>query len=130
MKKIIVLIILVLFLAACARGPAPKGSPTLDTQAATISVTTFADESDFIANGKCSLREAIISANNNANYGGCIASGTYTTTAPDIITLLTGTYTLTRGNGLGLSEQDWGDLDISSNLNIVGAGATSTIIQG
>ena len=74
----------ILLLAACARGPAPTDQPNLDTQAI-LTVNTFADEAG--SGPSCSLREAIISANNNANTGGCVAGGAYNTTTADVINL-------------------------------------------
>jgi hypothetical protein len=54
-------------------------------QAATLTVTTNADPS--VADGVCSLREAITSINAGANSGDCVASGTYNggSGVPDVI---------------------------------------------
>ncbi len=63
--------------------------PTPVVHAATITVTTLVDED--VANGFCSLREAIIAANTNAAYKGCSAG----TVGMDTITFnLPGTITL------------------------------------
>lgn len=53
--------------------------------AATLTVTTNADPS--VADGVCSLREAITSINAGANSGDCVASGTYNggSGVPDVI---------------------------------------------
>jgi hypothetical protein len=63
----------------------------------------------------CSLREAIISAN--------VSPG------PDSFTLPTGTYTLSI-QGQGENAAATGDLDITGDLMITGAGPASTIIDG
>ena len=47
--------------------------PRRAVAAAIISVNTVVDED--VDNGACSLREAIIAANTNANYHGCLAAG-------------------------------------------------------
>jgi CSLREA domain-containing protein len=79
--------------------------------AATIVVNTTADTS---GGGSCSLRDAIAAANTNQAQGGCTAgSGT------DDIQVPAGTYNLSLGQ-----------LNIASSLNLVGAGAHSTLING
>lgn len=60
-----------------------------------IYVNTFDDEIGENPN-KCSLREAIISAQKNTSFGGCNAGRTGVGLA-DVIELEAGTYTLTRG---------------------------------
>ncbi len=66
----------------------------------------------------CSLRGAIITANGHAGA--------------DIITLPAGTYTLSVGGGTARCEDAAakGDLDITDDLTITGAGAATTIIDG
>lgn len=88
----------------------------------TIIVTTTDDELN--SDGDCSLREAIRAANLDMVTDACSAgSGT------DTIILPVGTYTLTiAGSGEDLGSK--GDLDITSNLIIVGASAAGTIIDG
>ncbi|MBI4498577.1 MAG: CSLREA domain-containing protein [Chloroflexi bacterium] len=90
---------------------------------ATISVTTTTDEAT--NNTTCSLREAIISANNNSNSheDACTAGS-----GADTISLGAFTYTLTI-TGQDEDAAATGDLDITSNITIDGAGASSTIIQ-
>lgn len=95
--------------------------------AATIQVTTGADELDFVPNQYCSLREAIVSANENRDVGGCSHSGTYGT---DTIHVPAGTYVLRRVGDLRSNDQDIGDLDLRSTVTIVGAGVGSTVIDG
>jgi CSLREA domain-containing protein len=92
-------------------------------QAATITVTTTTDEVN--SDGDCSLREAIIAANTNTATDACPA-GSLTET--DTIILPAGTYELTLA-GLNENNAETGDLDLKSNLLIVGAGRTSTIID-
>ena len=93
--------------------------------AGTITVNTTADEYGAVANATCSLREAVRTANNGANFGGCALSGTQ----PFTINLPAGTYQLT----IAGANEDFtatGDLDIRvSGTALVGAGAASTIIQ-
>ncbi|MCA9838784.1 MAG: hypothetical protein KC422_17845 [Trueperaceae bacterium] len=117
-------LVLVIILSACGRAPAPKSEPTLETLAATINVTTPIDELDLIPNNKCSLREAIVSANENRDVGGCSHSGSYGT---ETINIPAGTYYLTRE--CLLDSQDCDDLNIHSSMTINGTSATSTIID-
>ncbi len=81
--------------------------PTPVVHAATITVTTLVDED--VANGFCSLREAIVAANTNAAYNGCGAG----TVGMDTITFgVTGTIVLSST----LSEMN----PISESLTIQG----------
>ncbi len=94
--------------------------PATPTQAATITVTTAAD--DYNVGATCSLREAITAANTDAAFGGCPAgSGT------DTIVLSAGSYELTR-SGAGDNTNATGDLDIHGDLTIQGTDATTTVI--
>ncbi len=86
-----------------------------------IMVTTAADELN--TDGDCSLREAIQAINNGSAVDGCVAQS-YTT-----VELPAGTYTLSIG-GTGEDANATGDLDITANLTINGAGAGSTVIDG
>ena len=67
------------------------------------------------AAGTCSLRAAVQEAN--------------ATPGPDLITVPSGTYTLTLA-GAGEQEAATGDLDIHDDLTITGAGRDETIIDG
>jgi CSLREA domain-containing protein len=99
-------------------------SLTLSTaQAATITVNTTVDEVN--ADGDCSLREAIIAANNNLATDACPA-GSPTTT--DTIILPAGIYNLTLA-GRTENNAQTGDLDLKSSLIISGAGRADTIID-
>ncbi len=95
------------------------------TRAATITVTTTSDE--VMADGNCSLREAIIAFNSGtAGPGGdCVRQGSGSN---DVVQLPTGTYKLTlpannAGDGSG------GALLITAPLSLMGAGAATTTIQ-
>jgi CSLREA domain-containing protein len=91
-------------------------------RAATITVTTTIDEIN--SDGDCSLREAIRAANINAPVDACTAGN-----GPDTIQLPAGIYILTiagAGENAGLT----GDLDITDELTIQGAGKVDTVISG
>jgi len=101
-------------------------------QAATITVATTTDET--AVNGQCSLREAIINANNDAATNPDCAAGS----GADTIILPAGTYTLTIAGSDSLASQTAGttvenpavgDLDITGTLTINGAGQSTTIVQ-
>jgi CSLREA domain-containing protein len=90
-----------------------------------ISVTTTDDEySDAGPGNGCSLREAIQSANDDKDFGGCTRSGT----APYTITVPAAIYTLTITSTDENDNVD-GDLDLRASMTIEGAGAGQTIIQ-
>ena len=103
---------------------AALGVPAAPVYAAgTITVNTTADE--YGAGAACSLREAVRTANNGANFGGCTLSGTQ----PFTINLPAGTYQLIIAGALN-DDNATGDLDfLVSGTALVGAGAASTIIQ-
>jgi CSLREA domain-containing protein len=91
--------------------------------AATIVPNTTFDET--AAGGTCSLREAVSSANNNADTGGCTHAGTY---GADTIKLAGGEYHLTLQ---GVEDANAsGDLDVTGSLTIEGVGAGATGIDG
>ena len=101
--------------------------PASPAFAASITVNTTIDENTNNAN--CSLREAIIAANNNASHNGCIYTGS---DPDDVITLTSGsTYILS----IVGEDADEGDLDVgnalgtSGNLTIQASGATNAIID-
>lgn len=119
--------------------------------AATLTVDTPVDEFDLTPNGTCSLREAVESANQNADFGGCVGDGTY---GDDTILLPAGIYGLSRSPAEDFLDLDnsVGDLDVASgggtltsslrgalrldrgifvgeSLEILGAGAATTIIE-
>jgi CSLREA domain-containing protein len=90
--------------------------------ATVITVTTTADENN--SNGDCSLREAVIAANQDQAQGACPAGN-----SADTIKLPAGTYVLTI-TGTVENASLTGDLDISSDLTIDGAGQGDTEIDG
>src|SRR5262245_33802476 len=101
----------VLLLATFGALPAPAAHA-----ASTIAVTTTADENGTGAG--CSLREALTTANTNANFGGCTgaAGGPFTITVP------AGTYSLTGGElAVGTTA--------GTSIAINGAGAATTTIR-
>jgi CSLREA domain-containing protein len=91
-------------------------------QPATIDVTTTND--DLTNNGNCSLREAIRAANTDTAVDACLAGDSV-----DTILLPAGIYTLSIA-GANENADETGDLDISGNLTIRGAGTDTTIIDG
>jgi len=114
---------LLLFGLSCATGPA---------LAATITVNTATD--DFGSNlSNCSLREAIESANDNFDFGGCSHSGVYGDLFADNINLPEldppGAFTLTRYTGHDNANNST-DLDIIGSVRIRGFSAANTIIRG
>jgi CSLREA domain-containing protein len=92
--------------------------------AATIGVTTQADA--LAADGQCSLREAVMSADNDVppfpGAGECAAGS-----GADAIVLPAGTYKRTRA---GSDDNDSnGDLDVTGTTTVTGAGAATTTID-
>ena len=85
--------------------------------AATFTVTSAGDNGSGggTCGGSCTLRDAIIAANDSSG--------------PDTIVLGSATYTLAIG-GASEDAAATGDLDITDDVTIVGAGRTSTIIDG
>lgn len=82
--------------------------------AATYTVTKIADTKDGTCNADCSLREAIDAAN-GAGAG------------PHTINIPAGTYTI---SGAGDDTNTAGDFDINVAIDFVGAGSSSTILDG
>ena len=92
-----------------------------------ITVTTTADS--VVADGLCSLREAVISANTDQAVGGCAAgSGTDTIVLSPALPL-PATFVLD-SVGAGEDGAVTGDLDIAGNVTIQGAGLDQTILDG
>lgn len=102
----------------------PQGTGRGNTGAtAIITVTTFAD--DLTANGNCSLREAVQSANTAAAVDACAMPGTTNT----IIRLAAGGYTLTLA-GANEDANQSGDLDLLAAMEFIGQGNRETAIDG
>ncbi len=105
--------------------PLPVAGSTQKAVSGTITVNTLTDEYNTSGSGSgCSLREAIRAANTNTAFGGCATgSGDDMIVLPDlggdfILTLTSGTF-----------DYEFGDLDISNNLTISGAGQDTTVIR-
>jgi CSLREA domain-containing protein/uncharacterized repeat protein (TIGR01451 family) len=96
--------------------------------AGTITVNTTVDEyADPGPDSGCSLREAIKSANDNVDFGGCTRTGTppYTINLPD------GTYKLTHDPTPGTEDDNAeDDLDVRANISIVAVGPGVPVIDG
>jgi CSLREA domain-containing protein len=110
-------ILLVLFFQPVALGtPLP-----LVAQDTTITVNTTAD--DFVLNGNCTLREAIIAVNTASNVDSCLFGQ-----GVDTILVPAGTYIL----DLPPTEDDpkSGDLDIQVAVTIRGVSPEQTILDG
>src|SRR5262245_30059953 len=83
--------------------------------AATFTVTTAADGADGVCDAHCTLREAVGAANASAG--------------PDTVVLPAGLYGLSLAGGLEDGNAS-GDLDVSGDLTIVGAGTRGTVVDG
>jgi CSLREA domain-containing protein len=89
--------------------------------AGTIAVTTNFDDTS----AACSLREAVQTANDDADMGGCVDGGP---AAPDTIMLSGGDHDLSLP---GVEDANAsGDLDVTEELTIQGAGAGVTAVDG
>ncbi len=91
--------------------------------AATIEVTTTVDELN--TDGDCSLREAIIAANEDRVVDACAAGN-----GRDTITLVPGRYELSIYEWSEDSGLRGGDIDITTDLDITTSGAGTTTING
>jgi CSLREA domain-containing protein len=92
-----------------------EATPAVAAPAADLTVTKFTDSADGACDGDCSLREAIITANENDQ--------------DNTIVLGTGTYVLSLISGD--SQPKYGDLDVTSSyvLTITGNGPENTVID-
>jgi CSLREA domain-containing protein len=111
------------------------GTPAV--RAATLAPDTTADEFDPVADGDCSLREAVESTLRDADFGGCVGEGVY---GDDLIVLQAAVYTLDRSPGSEtfiVYDNSGGDLDTEdepfptelTRLEIVGQGRDVTVIE-
>jgi CSLREA domain-containing protein len=90
-------------------------------------IDSTADDLD--PNGNCTLREAIEAANTNAAVDG-FAAGEAPPTV-DVIQVSAGVYDLTLQGGPGVEDANQeGELEILEEVDIVGAGADLTAIDG
>jgi CSLREA domain-containing protein len=103
------------------------GPVTLARASSSIIVNNQADNK-IASDGFCTLREAIIAANKDKASGGkpgeCPAGS-----GADTIVLPAGVYTLSRTDNGKEDAAATGDLDITGNLTIAGAGADVTMID-
>ena len=104
-------------------GLAAAGAPAAAT---TIAVDSTADDFDQGANGNCTLREAILAANTNAEVDACAAGQP----APvvDVVVVPAGAFVLAigpRGDDAG----ERGDLDLTDDVEVRGAGAGTTVVD-
>lgn len=115
-------------------------------QAASLTVDPSAADDATAGDGKCSLREAVLSVNAGANVGDCVATVLEAYGSNDTINLPAGVYTLTRMGLDGtyvdtapgdpnsvptvsnVGDATMGDLNLSKSVKIIGAGAGSTTI--
>src|SRR5262245_5732495 len=88
-------------------------------RAATITVDATGDS--LATDGNCTLREAILAANGDTAVDTCAAGS-----GSDVVVVPAGTYHL--GGAANEDAGLTGDLDITDNLDLVGAGAATTII--
>ena len=97
-------------------------APPVVVAATTITVNTL---DDVVANdGRCSLREAVIGANNNVASGG-LAGECPAGSGADTILLPAGDYTLTRTGAGAEDAAQTGDLDIRESVSLLGQGRVS-----
>ena len=97
--------------------------PVRAASEATITVNKTNDELN--SDGDCSLREAVRAANTNHPVDACLGGGSGT----DTIILPVGTYQLSIA-GANEDSAATGDLDITGNLVIQGAGRDLSVIDG
>jgi CSLREA domain-containing protein len=110
------IMVIVAFAAVCAALTFGVPGFLTPAQASSFTVTKQGDTNDGSCTlVDCSLREAIIAANSHSG--------------PDTITVPPGTYILTIA-GANEDQAATGDLDITDDVTISGAGPDSTIIDG
>jgi CSLREA domain-containing protein len=125
--------LLVFMLALLASANAGHAAAPLEQQGATIFVNTPLDLKQS-GDNKCSLREAIIAANSNKRSGGKANECAAGTTGMDTIDLYSflpagTTLVLTRSDNGNEDSSSTGDLDIFSNVKIVGRGFGQTTVN-
>lgn len=97
-------------------------TPALVARAATITVTTTVDENN--TDGDCSLREAIIAANDNRATDACTAGSA---SGVDTVIVPAGDYLFLIPEAG--DDAETGDLDLTDDISIVGAGRAATVIH-
>jgi CSLREA domain-containing protein len=127
MKSVVISVLAaaLLFCLDCApilSAPIPTPGTGFAAPAGLIVVDTVDDQMS--ADGKCSLREAISASNLDAAVDACPAG-----MDDDTIILPEGHYIL-RLAGAGEDDNATGDLDLRSNVTLIGAGSGLTIIDG
>ncbi len=99
-----------------------------------FTVTVFEDGADGTCDSDCTLREAIIAANENAENNNTIIlpEGTYTLSIRGVETRNEGENLIESIGGSTVKHEDAsiGDLDIEKNLTLIGADQSTTIIDG
>lgn len=113
-------LLLIAFVVMLVLSPFASGIP-MARAVTTITVTTTNDELN--GDGDCSLREAVVSANKDRAVSGCAAGS-----GADVVIVPAGTYLLTRLGSAEFSAVS-GDLNLRSDVTIIGAGATDTIVD-
>ncbi|MBK7976658.1 MAG: putative metal-binding motif-containing protein [Deltaproteobacteria bacterium] len=98
-------------------------APPAAARAATILVDSTLDDLDQGPNGNCTLREAVLSANDDVAVDGCTAGA-----GADAIVLPRGSFTLTIP-GRDEDAGQTGDLDVIGALTIRGAGSSTTFLE-
>lgn len=107
-------------IAADAASALSEQIVSLQSTATNIPVTTLTQ--GFVADGQCSLAEAIQAANTDASVDGCPAG-----VGPDVIGLSAGTYNLQAADNTSPNGPN-GLPVITSTITIQGAGLSSTVL--
>jgi hypothetical protein len=92
--------------------------------AATIVVTEMAND-ELNSDGDCSLREAVVSVNEDSSRDGCTQGN-----AADTIRVPAGTYEFEIPPSGADNEGTQGDLDFDQSVTVAGAGVNATIVDG
>jgi len=127
MKSVVISVLAAALLLCLDCAPivaAPIPAPGTGAAAAPNLVTVNTVDDQMGSDGKCSLREAISAANLDAPVDACPAG-----LGDDMIILPEGRYVL-RLAGAGEDGNLTGDLDLRSNVTLIGAGSDLTIIDG
>jgi CSLREA domain-containing protein len=94
--------------------------------AATIVVNSTADENESTpANGNCTLREAVLSANGNLAVDACTAGEA--SPVVDVIDMPFGVFVLTIAE---TGDASGGSLDLTDDVDLTGMGSSKTVLDG